>query len=370
MGNITISVITTVYNEGQHIERLLESLAAQTRSPDEVVICDGGSTDDTVPIIEQWAARHADRLPNLRLLVEPGANISRGRNCAIAVAAGPLIAATDAGVRLAPTWLAALAAPWTERASGEWVAQGARPAVAGFFVADTGQSDAGALPNSQRPSLFLTAMAATVLPLLNEIDPSKFLPSSRSVAFTKAAWARAGGYPEWLDYCEDLLFDFALNAQQPEAPTAFAWAPTAMVYFRPRPSLRSFWTQYYRYARGDGKADLWRKRHFIRYVTYGLLLPALLGHAFWGFFARGLGWVGLLAGLLFYCARPWLRLQRLGTDLPPRQWLAAALLVPIIRVVGDGAKMVGYPVGLWWRWRNRRRDEVHWRRRLGHRGHA
>ena len=33
--------------------------------------------------------------------------------------------------------------------------------------------------------------------------------------------------------------------------------------------------------------------------------------------------------------------------------LQAALLVPIIRVVGDVAKMVGYPVGLWWRWQNR-----------------
>ncbi len=43
-----VSVIATVLNEGQAIERLLESLAAQTRPPDEVVIADGGSTDETV----------------------------------------------------------------------------------------------------------------------------------------------------------------------------------------------------------------------------------------------------------------------------------------------------------------------------------
>ena len=40
--------------------------------------------------------------------------------------------------------------------------------------------------------------------------------------------------------------------------------------------LRSYFRQYYRYARGDGKADLWRKRHAIRYVIYLIALPALL----------------------------------------------------------------------------------------------
>jgi hypothetical protein len=201
--------------------------------------------------------------------------------------------------------------------------------------------------------VFQTAMAATVLPLPAEIDPQRFLPSSRSVAFTKDAWAQAGGYPEWLDYCEDLLFDFAINAQRPDQPTAFAWAPEALVHFRPRENLRSFWTQYYRYARGDGKADLWRKRHAVRYVTYLVVLPALLGHAGFGFFARWLGWLGLLTGLVLYCRRPWLRLRELGRDLSPGQWLAAAALVPVIRATGDIAKMCGYPVGLWWRWQHR-----------------
>lgn len=358
MGKLPISVITTVYNECQQIERLLNSLATQSRRPDEIIICDGGSTDGTAAIIQAWMARNRDRLPTLQLLVEPGANISRGRNLAIVAAAGPYIAVTDAGVVLEPTWLAELVAPWIDREKGEPLA------IAGFFLADTTQANADALATNQKPSLFLTAMAATVLPLLAEIDPEKFLPSSRSVAFTKQAWTAAGGYPEWLDYCEDLLFDFAINAQRPSAPTAFAWAPKAAVHFRPRGSLRAFWTQYYRYARGDGKADLWRKRHIIRYVTYLVVLPALLGHAFWGFFARDLGWIGLLAGMIFYCWRPWQRLQHLGTGLTLWQWVQAALLVPVIRMVGDVAKMVGYPVGLWWRRRHWQRKEIHWQREL------
>ncbi|MBX3013165.1 MAG: glycosyltransferase [Caldilineaceae bacterium] len=361
MGNFTVSVITTVYNERPSIEALLHSLATQTRRPDEVIICDGGSTDGTVAAIEAWHAAHREQLPKLRVLIEPGANISRGRNSAIHAAHGPIIAATDAGVRLTPTWLAALVAPWEARGP-ESLTTSRLPAVAGFFLADTTRPTSEAV---EMPSLFLCAMAATVLPLPAEIDPQKFLPSSRSVAFTKAAWAAAGGYPEWLDYCEDLIFDFAINAQVPTAPTGFAWAPTATVYFRPRGSLRSFWTQYYRYARGDGKADLWRKRHWLRYITYFVVLPALVGHAFWGFFARWLGWAGLLAGIGLYCLRPWLRLRTVGKELSPTAWLLAALLVPLIRLVGDVAKMTGYPVGRWWRWRHRHRAELDWRRPLG-----
>ena len=348
-----VSVILTVYNEQRSIERLLDSLARQTYPPDEVVICDGGSTDGTVAALHAYVNLCPAQWSKLRVLVEPGANISRGRNVAIQAAAGPLIAVTDAGVRLSPGWLEHLVAPWQNQTEASQPAQKNQEtepiAVAGFF-----------LPDAKGP--FQTAMAATVLPLPGEIDPATFLPSSRSVAFTKAAWAKAGGYPEWLDYCEDLLFDFALNAQRPHQKTAFTWAPDALVYFRPRENFRSFWTQYYRYARGDGKADLWRKRHVIRYITYLVILPALLGHAFWGSFARWVGWLGLLVGIGIYCWRPWQRLRLLNQGLSRRAWVMAALLVPLIRVVGDVAKMMGYPVGLWWRWCHRHCAEVHWRR--------
>src|SRR5574341_779028 len=72
-----VSVIVTVLNEGPAIRRLLDSLAAQTRTPDEVVVVDGGSQDDTLTVLQAYAQE--GRLP-LRVLVEPDANISRGRN--------------------------------------------------------------------------------------------------------------------------------------------------------------------------------------------------------------------------------------------------------------------------------------------------
>jgi hypothetical protein len=31
-------------------------------------------------------------------------------------------------------------------------------------------------------------------------------------------------------------------------------------------------------------------------------------------------------------------------------------LIPVLRVIGDGAKLIGYPVGLLWRWRHQPPD--------------
>ncbi|WP_423226271.1 glycosyltransferase [Candidatus Amarolinea aalborgensis] len=321
----SVSVIATVLNEGDAIRRLLDSLLTQTHPADEIIVVDGGSQDNTVANLRAYQ----DRLP-LRILVEPGCNISQGRNRAIATAQHEIIAATDAGVWLEPGWLAALLAPFQQPGATAEV-------VAGFFQ-----------PDATTP--FEIAMGATVLPALADIDPAVFLPSSRSVAFTRAAWQRAGGYPEWLDYCEDLVFDFRLR----DVAGPFAWAPGAIAHFRPRSSLSAFFTQYYRYARGDGKADLWRRRHAIRYAIYLIVLPLLLGHAFRGRRARAVGWLGLLLGLAAYNRRPW---QRLGAIWEPLTWPQRLLtlgLAPVIRVVGDAAKMIGYPVGVWWRWRRRR----------------
>jgi glycosyltransferase involved in cell wall biosynthesis len=328
---MNVSVIITVLNEGRSISRLLDSLLAQQRPPDEVIIVDGGSTDETVQVIETYQAR----LP-LRLLIEPGANISRGRNIAISAAAGPIIASTDAGVRLAVDWLAQLIAPFENQINPPQV-------VAGFFV-----------PDPQTP--FEVAMGATVLPRRDDIKPDTFLPSSRSIAFTKAAWTAVGGYPEWLDFCEDLIFDFNLR----DHVGAFIFAPEAIAYFRPRSSLRSFFKQYYQYARGDGKADLWRMRHMIRYSTYLLALPGLIGLAVFG--KTKWWWLGALIGSrgLFYT--PYRRLFQAWQGLSVMEKLAAAGWVPLIRLTGDLAKMIGYPVGWLWRLRRIKDDpRLYWR---------
>ena len=117
--------------------------------------------------------------------------------------------------------------------------------------------------------------------------------------------------------------------------------------------MRGFAKQYYQYARGDGKADLWRRRHLIRYLTYLVAVPAI-GLLSW---RRNLLWSALyLISIPAMFVTPWRRLPPLWGEYGSLDRLKAFLLVPIIRVVGDAAKMVGYPMGLWWRWRNRPPD--------------
>ena len=318
-----ISLIATVLNEGESIRQLLESIAGQTRLPDEIVIVDGGSADNTLDILREYR----ERLP-LRVLVEAGCNISQGRNRAIEAAGGDIIAVTDAGLRLDSRWL--------ERITAPLLADESLGIVSGFFQADP-----------QTP--LEIALGAATLPLAEEIAPDSFLPSSRSIAFRKQSALRVGGYPEWLDYCEDLIFDLRLRL----AGERFVFVAGALAHFRPRSSLRSFWRQYYLYARGDGKADLWRRRHFARYATYLALAPgiglagALMGPLLWG------GW---LLGAAVYLWRPYRRLpvvMRRAGGGSAAVWLRCLALIPLIRVIGDVAKMLGYPAG--WRWRLRQR---------------
>ena len=318
-----VSLITTVLNEESTITTLLDSILTQSHLPNEVIIVDGGSTDATTTII----ASYSERLP-LTLHSLPGSNISQGRNAAIKHARGDIIAVTDAGVRLHPDWLRELLSPFHSEPDTQ--------VVSGFF-----------LPDVQTP--FEVAMGATVLPALSEINPATFLPSSRSIAFRTTAWSQAGGYPDWLDFCEDLILDFNLKACYGN----FAFAPDAIVYFRPRSNLKAFFRQYYFYARGDGKANLWFKRHLIRYLTYLVAVPLI---ALAGMLLSRWWWALYLPGAAFMFTAGYRRLPILWRDLTSGGKLLSIMWVPIVRLSGDLAKMAGYPVGLLWRIRQRPPD--------------
>jgi glycosyltransferase involved in cell wall biosynthesis/membrane-associated phospholipid phosphatase len=320
-----VSLIVTVFNEGDTIRTLMDTILQQPSPPDEIVITDGGSTDNTVEILSEYK----NRLP-LKVIELEGANISTGRNVAVQNAQGPIIAVTDAGVRLHPNWLEEITRPIESAPDIE--------AVAGFFVPDP-------------QSAFEVAMGATVLPVEGDVDPESFMPSSRSVAFLKSAWEAVGGYPEWLDYGEDLIFDFRMAALF----GSFVFAPKALVYFRPRSTLTAFFRQYYFYARGDGKAGLFFHRHLIRYLTYFAALPAIIAGAIFG----SHWWLLTMIPAAFYMfANSYRRLFDQWGKLNLLKKLQTLLMVPIIRVTGDIAKMIGYPIGLVWRYQN---NSPNWR---------
>jgi glycosyltransferase involved in cell wall biosynthesis len=333
MNKKPVSLILTLLNEGDEVRKVMDSILRQRRMPDEVVIVDGGSSDHTVELLSSYTTR----LP-LRIFVCPGANISQGRNFAIAHAEYDLIAVTDAGVQLQADWLERLVEPF-ERDTTQ------KPDfVSGFF-----------LPDPQ--GLFEHALAMTTLPAREEMGKGRFMPSSRSVAFTRAIWARVGGYPEWMRWSEDVLFDLALI----NVGAKIVYQPDAIVWFRPRSSLSAFFRQYRNYAYGDGQALLWPKRQAIRYITYLILLPLLL----WLLKKRAkVGAALLLAagGIMFWT--PFKRHWRSGFY----RWLALPL-IPIIRITGDIAKMWAFPQALPEGWHNAEETRRYLRGEQGLRGY-
>jgi glycosyltransferase involved in cell wall biosynthesis len=51
---MNLSIALCTYNGAVYLKEQLESIAAQTRPPDELVISDDQSTDDTLRLIEEF----------------------------------------------------------------------------------------------------------------------------------------------------------------------------------------------------------------------------------------------------------------------------------------------------------------------------
>lgn len=96
----TISVVMPVYNGAAHIGRAIDSVLAQTRPADEILVVDDGSTDTTADI----ARTYGDKV---RLIVQPNAGAAAARNTGINAATGDWIAFLDADDEWLPHRLAA-----------------------------------------------------------------------------------------------------------------------------------------------------------------------------------------------------------------------------------------------------------------------
>lgn len=297
-----VSLISTVKDAAEHVGPFLDSVRAQTRPPDEVVIVDGGSTDGTLEIL-----RAED---GIVVLEEPGANISRGRNLAIARASHDVIACSDADCVLDPRWLEELLRPIE---AGADVAMGVtEPIVEGFLQA---------------------CVASLNLPDPSELDEARFMPSARSVAFRRSAIEAVGGYPEWLDVGEDMYVDHRWR----ELGLDLRLARGAVARWRLRPDLPATFRQYFRYAWGDAVAGMHPERHAIRFAAYGALLYA------WGSRARWPKVLTVSAGLAYARAPLARALRRLRS---PRERAAALVAVPALLAFVDAAKVAGYLAGL------------------------
>lgn len=244
---IKFSAITTVLNEAGSIGPLLDSLAKQIMTPGEIIITDAGSMDGTVEKIRAWQKKHPEM--KITLLGVPGVNRSVGRNKAIEAAKNEHIAVIDAGCRADKGWLMNLAQEF-ERTGAE--------TVAGFY--------------RTRPKTSLQQIYGLYLAVQpDQFDSKTYLPSSRSLAMTKAAFSKAGRYPIKLNTCEDLVFAAKLKAKTVMTVTDKAWVEWQLPV-----TIGEYLRTVAGYAQGDVEAKY--RPHLIKILSvfgrYGLFLVA------------------------------------------------------------------------------------------------
>ncbi len=322
-----VSLVATVKNEGVDLRQWLESIQAQRRCPDEIVIVDGGSSDDTVDIIRAFGENHG--LP-IRVLSAPGSNVATGRNIAIRNANSQIVAITDAGCALDPDWLDLVTLPFDSQPETEF--------VAGFYEA-------------RAQSAFEKTVARFLVPPLSGVDPRTFGPSSRSLAVRKTLWEKIGGYPEYLTLAgEDTVFN--VNAKKHAAMWAFV--PDAVVHWQvPRTFARLFKTMY-SWGRGDGEAKLYGSTYIKLAAVYGAVASLLVLTIPVTLFFAPLAPIPAMGALILWFAllhhySAWRR--------SPTTWRDKLRTVGVLCTIHLG-QVFGYYRG----WRNR--TNVHWRKAL------
>lgn len=265
-----ISVIVPVRNEENSIARLLDALLSQSLPPDEIVITDGGSTDSTTAIIQDYVNRGAP----VRLIRTTHALPGRGRNLAAARAVNQWLAFTDAGIRPAQDWLEALAEPASRDETVDVVYGSYEPVV------DTPFKECAAISYVSPP-----AECKGVLMRSNSIA---------SALMRRTAWETVGGFPEHLRSAEDLLFMQRVE----EANFKIAYAPRALVRWELQPNVWRTFRRFTIYSRNNIRAGLWKQWQgpiLSRYLVLVLLvLPAALLGAWWLAVPMAL-WLMLLA---------------------------------------------------------------------------
>jgi len=322
----SVSLIVTVKNEADNILKLLKSITIQTFQPGEVVIVDGGSTDNTVAIMQTFikdlSTQKSPSLQTKYRLFSKNMNRSQGRNLAIGQAKYELIAITDAGCILDKDWLKELVKTKQQTQS---------PVVAGYYQ---GWAD----------SPFTQAVIPYFLVMPDKVNSQDFLPSTRSMLIEKSLWKTIGGFREDLDVSEDYEFSQRLKAylqasSQPSSISSIAFANSALVTWFPPKNLVDFLVTVVNMAVGDAKASIIRikvKLLFVRYlIIFGLL-------SLWLETAWPLLGVGLLSCILLYLI--WSVYKNYRYTQKGWYWL------PVLQVTSDIMIMGGTVLG----WINRR----------------
>ena len=95
---MSISVLIPAYNCSRTIQATLDSVLSQTLPPDEVIVVDDGSTDNTSAILDSYGQQ-------ITVLRQPNRGAAAARNALVKKAGGDLVAFLDSDDLWNPTYL-------------------------------------------------------------------------------------------------------------------------------------------------------------------------------------------------------------------------------------------------------------------------
>lgn len=310
------SICVTVFNEEGSVGRLLDSILLQSKKADEIIIVDSMSTDKTAKIIKKFQKKHKQIK-----LIQKKSSRARGRNIAVQNAKNQTIAMTDAGCSLHKDWLENITKP---------IKNTKKPlVVAGFY-------------KMVAKSTFQKTMSVFLGISPREFDQN-FLPSTRSMAFTKIAWKKAGKFPENLtDTAEDTIF----NKNAIKMNIRMVRVKKALVYWNMPRDIFSFSKKIFNYAKGDAKSKVfWDPAKGMRTHNIKVLLVfARYMFAFvvfiLSFYVKLFTWM-FIFGFFLYLLFSFTKIYRRTKDT------FAGLFGIFLQIVVDLCVMVGFCYGFW-----------------------
>ncbi len=111
-----VTLVIPVLNAGRSLPHTLRAVRALTPPPEEVVLVDNGSTDESLSLIRQFQ----EDTSRFRVLLfrEPRRGASAARNVGVQAAHGEIVAFTDADCAPEPVWLRHLLEPFADPTVG------------------------------------------------------------------------------------------------------------------------------------------------------------------------------------------------------------------------------------------------------------
>jgi glycosyltransferase involved in cell wall biosynthesis len=242
-----VSLVVTVFNEQDAIVSFLKSSLNQTLLPDEIIIVDGGSKDETLKKINDFKLSNKTK-PKIDVFKKNG-NRSIGRNYAISKTKNEIILSSDAGCILDKKWVEEIIKPFEDKKVD---------VVAGYYKG---------LGKNQ----FQKSLIPYVLVMKDRVNEEEFLPATRSIAFKKNIWRKVKGFDVKLSHNEDYYF-----AQKLKSKARIVFAEKAIVRWIPRNNFRDSFTMFLRFAYGDGESNLIRGKVLLIYARYLFFLYLLV----------------------------------------------------------------------------------------------